>query len=131
MSSRVRFLHPLIVVAAWLTGNALQLQQADLWPGWAYGIGAGLGVVACAAALMLGPRMADLGGRGRGRGRAWLTMLIVTLSVLAFCVAGLRAHARLSTPLDPALEGVDLVLTGVVASLPRTSPDGLHLVFDV
>ena len=50
---------------------------------------------------------------------------------LAMGVAGWRASLHFSQRLEPALEGVDLVLDGVVARLPHLHADGVQFWFDV
>ncbi len=114
-------LHPLIFVTAWLLGNALQLQQVRLWSAGVYVIGVGAAIVACACLVWW----------RQPRSRAFVAGAFVSMAVLAFSTTGWRAHERLQPVLDPSIEGVDIVVTGVVASLPRTSPDGVHFEFDV
>ncbi|MDE2566934.1 MAG: DNA internalization-related competence protein ComEC/Rec2, partial [Burkholderiales bacterium] len=55
----------------------------------------------------------------------------LAVAALAFAGTTLRAQARLAQALDPALEGRDLLVTGVVADLPQTSAIGTQFVFDV
>ena len=52
-------------------------------------------------------------------------------AVLGFVWAGAFAHQRLSDRLDPALEGRDVVLTGVIAGLPQALERGVRFDFDV
>src|SRR6266705_3403244 len=52
-------------------------------------------------------------------------------AVLGFVWATAFARERLSDRLDPALEGRDLVLTGVVAGLPQALERGVRFDFDV
>src|SRR5712692_6192446 len=52
-------------------------------------------------------------------------------AVLGFVWAAAFAHQRLSDRLDPALEGRDVVLTGVVAGLPQALERGARFDFDV
>jgi len=99
-------------------GTALQLQQAALWPAWAYaalaltgGLLLGMGVVRCAG------RFAVL--------RLGLVALGAALLVGALC--GLRAGAFLADALDPALEGRDLRVTGIVATMPQPREDAVRL----
>lgn len=107
---------------AWLGGVALQLQQAQLWP------------VAHHAAL-LALAVACLGGRllsHRWRaGALGLGLLVAGLAALGFASTGLRAGLRLAEQLPPALEGRDLLVTGVVASLPQPGPSGTRFRFEV
>ncbi len=99
---------------ALLGGTALQLQQPQLWPPLVYG--ALLGAAAAAALI------------------AWRwhwSAVLLGLAALAFAVTGLRADARLNDALPAQLEGRDLVVTGVVAQLPRRLPEGVRFVFEV
>jgi predicted membrane metal-binding protein len=104
-------------VLGWLGGIAAQLQQPTLWPAATY-------AALCAAACALGC-VAALTPRGR-----WIT-LPLALALAGGATTGLRAHDRLAQSLDPALEGADLLLTGVVASLPQVGPAGTRFVFEV
>ena len=97
-------------------GAALQLQQPVLWPVTHYALWA-------AGALGLGLAL------WRFRWRSIVLPLV--LAALAFSAAGLRAQARLADALPAALEGVDLVVTGTVAELPRRLPEGIGFVFEV
>lgn len=98
---------------AWLAGTGLQLQQPVLWPVPVYAglVGAGL--------LLL------------GAGRRWHLALALGAAALAFGAAGWRASERLADALPPALEDQDLVLTGVVAQMPRVGITGTRFVFEV
>ncbi len=100
---------------AWIAGIALQLQQRALWPVEGYGLAVGVAVLGLVAA--------------RRWRQAFVFGLIGVLS-LAFGAAGLRASARLADGLPEALEGRDLVVTGVVASLPQRSAAGLRFRFE-
>lgn len=98
---------------ACLAGIALQLQQPALWP-WQANV-----ALAAAGALLM--------AAGR-RHAAWLAL---GAALLAFGSTAWRAEARLADRLDEALEGQDLVLTGLVAQLPRVSITGQRFVFEV
>ena len=100
---------------AWIAGVALQLQQRALWPVEAYGLAFGLGVLGVVVAW-------------RWR-RAFLLGLIGAM-LLAIGAAGCRASARLADGLADALEGRDLVVTGIVASLPQRSAAGSRFRFE-
>jgi competence protein ComEC len=101
---------------AMLGGIALQLTQAALWPTVAYaaGLALGLGIVA---------------GSARWR-RAWMLGALGAMGI-GFGATGLQAAGRSADALDPALEGRDLVVTGVVATLPQRGPAGLRFRFHV
>ncbi len=97
-----------------LAGAALQLRQPALWPVAWYGA-----LLGCAAMAALA---------------AWRWHWSAALAAVAaatFALTGLRAHARLADALPPSLEGQDVVVTGVVAQLPRRLPEGVRFVFDV
>jgi competence protein ComEC len=98
---------------AWLAGTALQLQQPQLWPQGVYTTGAGV-----AAVLLLA-------------GRRQAVLLALGAALLAFGQAGWRAGERLADALPAALEGQDLVVTGLIAQMPRTGINGTRFVFEV
>jgi competence protein ComEC len=95
---------------------ALQLQQSQLWPAPAYAVGA---VLACA--VVLGLQRARWGARV-GVCLAW--------AVLAFAWTGLHAQWKLPS-IDPALEGQDLELVGVVQAMPQKLDMGWRFRFRV
>ncbi|SEU10594.1 DNA internalization-related competence protein ComEC/Rec2 [Variovorax sp. OV084] len=100
-----------------LLGAALQLQQAVLWPAWAY---AGLLFVAVAGLCWR---------RMPGRG-----LMLIALLCGAMAGAGLtgwRAAVYASGALDPALEGRDLQVTGVVSEMPQRNEAGTQFRLDV
>jgi competence protein ComEC len=99
---------------ALLGGTALQLQQPALWP------------VAFYSALLAAAALSA--------GVAWRwhwSAALVAIAAAAFALTGLRAQARGADMLPPSLEGRDIVVTGVVAQLPRRLPEGVRFVFDV
>jgi len=55
----------------------------------------------------------------------------VAAGVLGWSWAAGLAHVRLADRLDPALEGRDIVLTGVIASLPQPFERGVRFALDV
>jgi competence protein ComEC len=103
----------------WLAGVALQLRQAELWPQAAY-------FAALAAALVLVIL-------ARQRIARALALLLVPLaaSTGGFGVTGLSAGMRLSDSLPEVVEGRDLEVVGIVASLPQAGASGLRFRFDV
>ncbi len=99
---------------ALIGGAALQLQQPALWSVGAY------------AALIAAAVLAFMG--------AWRwhwSAAVIGVLALSFAGVGLRAAARLADDLPAALEGRDLVVTGIVAQLPRHLPEGVRFVFDI
>ena len=107
-------------------GPAMQLQQPALWEGrvyaWLAALGSGALAVACWRPIR--ERVAP-----RAAGRALITLLATAL--LAFSLTGLRAVDFSAHGLDPALEGRDLVVTGVVAAMPQRSETGVRFRLDV
>ena len=99
---------------ALIVGAALQLQQPALWSASAYAVWI---VVALLAFV--------------GAWRWHWSVAVVGLIALSFAATGLRAQWRLSDALPAALEGRDIVVTGVVAQLPRRLPEGVRFVFDI
>jgi competence protein ComEC len=95
-------------------GAALQLQQPALWSSTLYAVLAGT------AALLL-----VLAWR-----RHW-SVAALAIVLLAFSSTGWRAQWRLIDALPSALEGRDVVITGVVVQLPRRLPEGVRFVFEV
>jgi competence protein ComEC len=102
---------------------ALQLQQPWLWPQAHY-----TWMVAGALLLIAGA----IGGRRHGLGRiTLLPSLLLGLALLAFGSTGWRASLQLADRLDAGLEGRELLVTGIVSSLPQTGPTGTQFRFDV
>lgn len=101
-----------------IAGAAIQLQQPALWPWWLY-----------AALMLAGIPLLLAAWRRNGRLR-WGAVLLAA-AALSFGHAGWRAAAYLARGLDPALEGRDLVVTGIVAAMPHRSEAGLRLRFEV
>jgi competence protein ComEC len=101
---------------AWLAGIGLQLQQPALWPAAHYLTG-----MAAGAAL----------AAGAWRWRTARALVLLGLLALGFSWAGWRAGERLAQALPPALEGQDLIVSGVVATLPQASAAGTRFLFDV
>jgi competence protein ComEC len=122
-----------MVLWAWLVGNLLQLRQPVLWDAVVYvqlGAAAFTLLAACLAKQAF-TRHNVLCVRCVGR---WLWRLVVpllALGSLSFAIAGWRAATHAQDVLAPALEGQDLVLIGVVSTLPRVSADGSRFIVDV
>lgn len=97
-------------------GVALQLQQREL-------AGASVHLVLAVAGVVL-----VLAG---WRWRRGMVSLLIGLVLLGFSSTGWRAAQRLAEPLEAGLEGRDLRLTGIVASLPQQGPNGIRFRFEV
>jgi competence protein ComEC len=106
-----------------LAGAALQLQESALAPAMAYA-----GAAAAGLALLVGCARRSAGGR-----RAALIAVVAAVAAMAlgYGSTGWRAAQRLAERLNPALEGQDIELVGVVASLPTIKPEGVRFRFAV
>lgn len=118
-------LGPFAALWGWVVGAALQLQQGSLWPVWAYAVMALIGL-ATAVGLW----------RWRSRRRALplpvrAALWALALAVLAFASSGLRSLAFETGALQPALEGQDLRVVGVVTELPQRNEAGLRFTLSV
>ena len=72
-----------------------------------------------------------LGVRSRSMRTAMITFMCSGALLAGFAYAGARAHARLADFLPFADEGRDVVVTGVVSSLPVKLERGVRFEFDV
>ena len=107
---------PLLLSGA-VAGAALQLQQPGLWPAGAYAV-----LALLAGVLAWGAWRARRGAlRLRGAAMACAAALVV------FALTGLRASHFATGALNPALEGRDILVTGVVAAMPQPIDAGLRL----
>jgi len=108
---------------AWCLGVALQLQQAVLWPIAAYASGV-LGAVTVAWLLKGAPpwKKSAWAAQAGAWGLVW--------AAAAFSVTGLHAWTRLHT-LEPALEGQDLDVVGVVQAMPQRQDLGWRFRFRI
>jgi len=102
----------------WLGGVAAQLQQPALWPFPVY-----LALVVVGAVLL--PIVAVMLPRAR------VALAVLALTLVGFGSTAWRAQQRLDDRLLPSLEGVDLIVDGVVDAMPQVSPDGTRFQFAV
>ena len=106
--------------SAWLwgvvVGTAAQLQQAQLSNSCTYAAALVLGVLATLV-VVLARRLSAT---------PWLDRLLCLLAaaVLAWGATGWRAVQQTGTQLDPALEGVDVVLIGTIVAMPQSVSTG-------
>ncbi len=102
-----------------IAGIAAQIQQAVLWEGLFY--------LACSGIAMVG-----LIGCGLRRWR-WIPRLSVFLfaAALSFGATGWRSDRYLVSAINPALEGADIEVVGVVTAMPQRLETGLRFRFDV
>ena len=96
------------LLLAWLAGVAVQLHERSLLRLSTY-----VGITALALLCMA----ASI--RWRRRTGLAVSIAIVGAGLAGFGITGWQAERRLADALAPDLEGRDLVLTGVVASLPQ------------
>ena len=104
---------------AWLAGVALQLHERELLSLPWYVVIAVIAVAALAASMALRRR------------RFMVVPAVVAVAAFGFACTGLQATLRLAETLPHELEGRDIVVTGVVASLPQQGPSGLRFRFEL
>ena len=106
----------------WLAGVLLQLQLRELPDAPAL-------VLAALAALLLWVAVLAAAPRWRAAWPAGV-LLFIAAATLAFTSTSWRGHIKLQDRLVPALEGVDLIVTGLIAGLPRHGLQGTRFVFE-
>ena len=107
------------LLLGWVAGVAGQLQQASLWADWVYAL-------LLLVALAIGMGLWRIQGSGIARSLGWLLV-----GVLAGAgQAGWRAADFAAQAMDPALEGVLLLVSGRIDSLPQRGADG-HQRFEL
>jgi competence protein ComEC len=99
---------------------AVHLQERTLWPSAGYAALVAIGLVLLILAWR-GSRIAGLG----------IAAALTGAFLAGFGASGWRAALCMADALDPALEGRDVVVAGVVASLPQSSASGMRFRFDV
>jgi len=109
---------------AWAAGTFIQLFQPLLWP---LGHYAAIGVVSASAWLvshfLISLRLVYPAHH--------VCLRMVCVACVAFALTGWRAVNFQQQSLLPALEGVDLWVTGVVAEMPQSRADGVRFKFKV
>jgi competence protein ComEC len=116
---------------AWCLGVALQLQQAALWPVAAYGLG-----LVCSVVLAWRMRHwthEEPTDHQTQVSAPWVMSLVawcLLWAAVAFHVTGLHAWTRAHT-IDPALEGQDLDVVGVVQAMPQRQDLGWRFRFRI
>lgn len=117
-TSSARLIFPALL--AWVAGAALQLQQAELLTLEIYAI-----VVLGALALLAYAALKSTSFRSR------LAIIVTAFALSGFGATGLRAAVFLHQALDPALQGRDISVTGLIAAMPQRSEAGLRLRLEV
>jgi len=111
---------PALLLAS-LIGAGLQVNQAQLWTAQRYGVLALIGVVLLLALWWM--------RRWPAKSCAVCTPVFGALAValLLFAATGLRANHFAAQALNPALEGRDLRVTGMVTAMPQPLEGGQRL----
>lgn len=107
---------------AWVLGTAVQLFQPSLWTVTAYGQ---LCLLACLGLVVW------IGLRRHSQCLCMTLLTLCAVAVLAFATVGWRASYFAQQALPDSLEGVDLVVTGVIANMPQVHADGVRFQFEV
>ncbi len=110
-------------LAGLVSGSALQLQQPVLWAWPAYGL-------MCLAGALL-PFSLSLRTKAAARAEVRTALLLLGFALLAFALCGLRAARFQSQALDPALEGRDIAVIGVIAAMPQRNETGVRFRLEV
>ena len=115
-----------------ILGIALQLQQRDLAVPLLYAGLCGVGLLVALGCVRLArartnsaPALVPIAG--------WVVglALMIASSFVAYGSTGWRATAYQDGALDPALEGRDIAVTGIVLAMPQPSEDALRFRFGV
>ena len=117
-----------VVLAGWVAGHALQLQQSALW-GWP--VYAWILAVPSVGWFLFAINKRFF--RWRPRPARWLpwALWMGGAAALGLALCGLRASVVLGQGLNPALEGRDLAVVGVVAAMPQRNDGGLRFRLEV
>jgi competence protein ComEC len=112
------------VLLGWVLGTACQLQQSVLSWGLVYACFVLLALILSApVAIKSIAKRLPLWGR--------MGLLALASGLLAFALTGLRATVFDRDALNPALEGQDLAVTGVIAAMPQYNETGLRFRLEV
>ncbi|MDR2924580.1 MAG: DNA internalization-related competence protein ComEC/Rec2 [Azoarcus sp.] len=112
----------MVFIAIGILSGVCCLQWSAALPSWSAWGWLLAGAAAAVVALCGHVRMA--------RGASCAACLVAAF-VLGYAWAAWRADCRMADSLDPAVEGRDLLLDGVVASLPEERGEGIRFVFEV
>jgi competence protein ComEC len=121
--ARTRGLGAFAVMAGSVLGAALQLQQAALWRAWVYAL--------MLAAALAGGWLLRSARRWRfGLGLGLLPAALLCGMLAGVGAAGWRAASYAADALAPALEGRDVVLTGVIVQMPQRGEGVVRFPFE-
>jgi competence protein ComEC len=116
--NKARWMMPCL--AGLVGGTAVQLQQAALYVWYTYAACIVLALGVCVWALF------------RPGASVWrLVMVGAVCAVAGFGLTGWRAAVFQSQALAPALEGRDILVTGVVSAMPQVNEAGARFRFQV
>ncbi len=106
-----------------IAGIAVQIQQVMLWEAMLY--------LACSGIALLG--LAGYGLRAHVQQKLILARIGIFLlaAALSFGTTGWRSVQYLQTAINPALEGADIEVVGVINAMPQRLETGLRFRFDV
>lgn len=118
-------------LAAWPLGAAWQLQESVLQPLTVYAAWMASGALLIGLMAVAWWLASRRHAPSTWAGPVAAGGVALGLALLAYGATGYRASVRLAEVLPPALEARDLQVTGVVASLPQRSANGLRFRFEV
>ena len=121
---------PLLFAAllAWVLGTAAQLQQVELQFAAIYWYFMLFALVAYTYLAI--NNVVNRVGAKRGRAVRW-ALGVASAGLLAYGLTGWRAVTYSDHGLNPALEGQDIRVTGVVAAMPQRNEAGLRFRLDI
>ena len=109
------------LLLGWVLGTAVQIRQPGLWSQVAYALTL-MGTLSGGAVLLVTPLRRHLAGA---------LLLLAASGLAAFSSIGLRSNNLAAIALDPSLEGRNLVLTGIIDSMPQRNHAGQRFLFEV
>lgn len=113
---------PVWLLLGFVFGTALQLQQARLASDFFYAVWLALGLGLLVLGLLF---------RRQSFQVVTVVAMVLAGSALGFSLTGLRASTFAAQALNPALEGRDIQITGVVRAMPRQAEDAVRFRFKV
>jgi len=111
------------VLAGFVAGCAIQLQQPQLWNGPVYVSFLAVSIVILSVVAIFSVVKS---GADRNRPRIRSALWAVCALLIGFASSGMRATAIQEQRLEPGLEGRDLNIVGVVTAMPQLQEGGLR-----